>query len=290
MKEWHYLLTVIDSFVYDKDLEEIVFDNTEKSLEAKKLYNGILKEYNFQNEENEKWAFDIALDCVRKMRDEDRAYLKESYEVDFFGYGLYIRNEYIHCATKHRGFFCADSQCSVVLSFIYTIMHRYYNRFNSKLCKLLDDYNYQSVYKKYNDRFSCVEEETLKLADPQCGLTPKEVLKAIKDKVREQIGRNGFKDILVSVVNECGKDCLEQKAWLNFVNALYRECPVYTKEYQQIKALKEMGLISSLLSTYNFDNINSVDDCKEHIIENIGFTEDDAQLLSEALWAAFKTN
>lgn len=289
MKEWHYLLTVIDSFVYDKDLEEIVFSETEEAKKAKSIYENLIKEYNI-NDENQKWALDIALDCVRQMSEKDRAYLRESYDVDFFGYGLYIRNNYIHCAKKHRGFFCADNQCSVVLSFIYTIMHRYYNRFNSKLCELLNDYNYQSVYNKYNDRFPCVEAETLRLTDPHCSLTPKEILKTIKIKVREQLGKNAFKDILVSVVNECGKDCLEQKAWLNFINKLYRECSVFTKEYQQIKALKEMGLISSLLSTYNFDNINSVNDCKDHIIENIGFTDDDAQLLSEALWAAFKTN
>ena len=37
MKEWNHLLDIIDSFVYDKELEEIVFDKTDKSIKAKTL-------------------------------------------------------------------------------------------------------------------------------------------------------------------------------------------------------------------------------------------------------------
>ena len=98
MKEWNHLLDIIDSFVYDKELEKIVFDKTDKSIKAKNSYDNLIKKYNLDEDENQKWAFDIALDCVRNMRDEDRDYLRESYDVDFFGYGMYVRNEYIHCA------------------------------------------------------------------------------------------------------------------------------------------------------------------------------------------------
>ena len=64
---------------------------------------------------------------------------------------------------------------------------------------------------------------------------------------------------------------------------------MYYKEYQQVKALKELGLISDLLSSYNFRGINNVVECKEYIVENIGFTEDDAQLHAETMWEAFKS-
>lgn len=73
MKEWHYLLTVIDSFVYDKDLEEIVFSETEEAKKAKSIYENLIEEYNI-NDENQKWALDIALDCVRQMSEKDRAF------------------------------------------------------------------------------------------------------------------------------------------------------------------------------------------------------------------------
>ena len=88
MKEWNYLLDTIDAFVYDKDLEEIVFDESEKSVTAKGIYDNIIENYNLNNDENEKWAFDIALNCVRRMKEDDRNYLRESYDVDFFGYGI----------------------------------------------------------------------------------------------------------------------------------------------------------------------------------------------------------
>jgi len=289
MKEWNYLLNTIDAFVYDKDLEEIVFDESEKSVTAKGIYDNIIENYNLNNDENEKWAFDIALNCVRRMKEDDRNYLRESYDVDFFGYGMYIRNEYIHCAKRHRGFFCADSQCSVVLSFIYTILHRYYNRFNSELCKLLNDYDYESICKLYKSKFSFIEEETLKLTNSNNKLTAREVLDTIKQKIRCELGRNGFKDIVISVVNECGKDCLAPQPWLNFVNKLYSLSPVYIKEYNQVKALKEIGLISALLSTFDFNKIANVNECKAYIDEKLGLKEDDAQLLAETMWEAFKS-
>lgn len=288
MKEWNYLLDIIDSFVYDKELEEIVFDKTDKSIKAKNTYDNLIKKYNLDEDENQKWAFDIALDCVRNMRDEDRDYLRESYDVDFFGYGMYVRNEYIHCAKLHRGFFCADNQCSVVLGFIYTILHRYYNRFNSELCELLRDYDYESICKLYKSKFPFVEEETLKLAQHNNNLTAKDVLNTIKLKIRNELGRDGFKDIFISVVKECGKDCLAPQPWLNFINKLYSLSPVYNKEYNQIKALKEIGLISDLVSTYSIKKIKGVNDCKEYIIEKLGLVEDDAQLLAETMWEAFK--
>lgn len=288
MKEWNHLLNIVDAFTYDKELEKSVFDESEKSRSAKVVYDKIIEEFNLNEDENLKWAFDIALDCVRNMNDEDKDYLTESYDVDFFGYGMYIRNQYIHCATKHQRFLCADTQCSVVLSFIYTIMHRYYNRFNLELCKLLNDYDYESICRLYKTKFAFIEEETLKLTVPGNNLTANEVLTTIKQRISEELGRNGFKEIFKSVVKECGKDCLAPKDWLNLINKLYSLSPVYIKEYNQIKALKEIGLISDLVSTYSSNHLKGVSDCKKFIDEKLGLNDDDAQLLAETVWEAFK--
>lgn len=84
MKEWNMLLNGIDSFVYDFDKEEIVFDSSEHSAVAKEIYDSFIKTYNIDKNPREKWAFDIALDCVRNMNDKDKEYLTESYEIDFF--------------------------------------------------------------------------------------------------------------------------------------------------------------------------------------------------------------
>ena len=131
MKEWNILVDYIDFYIYDKDSETVIISDSPETGKAKEVYESFLEKYNIKNNRTLKWSFDIALDCIRNLKEEDRAYLRENCEVDFFGYGLYIRNKYIHCSKLHRSFF-ADSQCSQVLSFIYTIMHYEYNRFKEK--------------------------------------------------------------------------------------------------------------------------------------------------------------
>ena len=128
MKEWNVLVKYIDFYVYDQNLESIIISDSLEAEPARTIYMKFLEKYNIND--TLKWSFDIALDCIRNLKEEDRQYLKENCEVDFFGYGLYIRNHYIHCSRLHR-YFCADSQCSQVLDFIYTIMHHEYCIFNN---------------------------------------------------------------------------------------------------------------------------------------------------------------
>jgi hypothetical protein len=131
MKEWNVLVDYIDFYIYDHNTETIVINDLPESEKAREIYESFMDKYDIKNKYSLKWSFDIALDCIRNLKEEDRAYLRENCEVDFFGYGLYIRNKYIHCSKLHR-YFCTDSQCSQVLSFIYTIMHYEYNRFEEK--------------------------------------------------------------------------------------------------------------------------------------------------------------
>lgn len=72
---------------------------------------------------NDQWAFDIALDCVRTMKDEDRERIQKGEKIPFyhFGYGLYVRNHYVHPSKSHFGFI-ADNISSSVEKFIYAIL------------------------------------------------------------------------------------------------------------------------------------------------------------------------
>ncbi len=47
----------------------------------------------------EEFVRDVALDCLDKMSEKDKAYIMDNpYTLDYhFGYALYIRNKYIHC-------------------------------------------------------------------------------------------------------------------------------------------------------------------------------------------------
>ena len=110
----------------------------------------------------------------------------------------------------------------------------------------------------------------------------------IKQRIRGELGRNGFKEIFISVIEECGTDCLTPQPWLNLSNILYDKTPVYNKEYHQVQALKEIGLINDLISEYPHCKVESIEDCRAYIDEKIGFKEDDAQLLAETMWEAFR--
>lgn len=287
MKEWNILLKFIDCYVYDTDKEEVVITDSPNALLAKGLYDTIIKGYGFEGDKNLKWSFDIALDAIRNLNESDREYLSNNYDVDFHGYGMNIRNRYIHCARLHR-YFSADGQSSQVLSFVYTIMHKYYNRFNDELCKLLNDYTYQKTYAMYSKKYPFIEDEVMLLAEGKRKKTADQVLRSIHNKLRQELGRNDFKGIFVSVVKEVGKDCLPPKPWLDLLNKLYDRAPIYKKEYHQVIALKEIGLIRDLVCDAQHNKINTIEECKRVIIDNIGFAEDDAQIMAECMWAAFK--
>ena len=88
---------------------------------AQELYAQVTKDA-FGSAE-EKWAFDIALDCVRNMKDKERERIQKDGEIPFFhfGYGVYVRNHYIHSSKKHT-YFMADDVSSTVEDFIYAIL------------------------------------------------------------------------------------------------------------------------------------------------------------------------
>lgn len=287
MKEWNILLKFIDCYVYDTDKEEVVIADSPNALLAKGLYDTIIKGYGFEGDKNLKWSFDIALDAIRNLNESDREYLSNNYGVDFHGYGMNIRNRYIHCARLHRCF-SADGQSSQVLSFVYTIMHKYYNRFNDELCKLLNDYTYQKIYALYAKKYPFIEEEVISLAEGENKKSADQVLSLIHKRLRKELGRNDFKDIFVSVIKEVGKDCLPPKTWLDLLNKLYDRAPIYKKEYHQVIALQEIGLIRDLVYAAPLNKINTLEECKSFIIDNIGFAEEDAQIMAECMWAAFK--
>lgn len=287
MKEWSILVDYINFYIYDKNTESVVISDSSESERAQAIYDHFLEKHHIKNNYILKWSFDIALDCIRNMKEEDRQYLKANYEVDFFGYGMYIRNQYIHCAKLHR-YFSADGQCSQVLGFVYTIMHKYYNRFNDELCKLLNDYTYQKTYALYAKKYPFIEEEVISLAEGENKKSADQVLSLIHKRLRKELGRNDFKDIFVSVIKEVGKDCLPPKTWLDLLNKLYDRAPIYKKEYHQVIALQEIGLIRNLVYAAPLNKINTLEECKSFIIDNIGFAEEDAQIMAECMWAAFK--
>ena len=120
------LLKYRSYYVYDFKWEEIRIADGDEHSKAYRLYEKMAKEHLSPVEGT--WALDIALDCIRNMKDEEIKDIATSGEIpDFhFGYGMYVRNKYIHPSKKHP-FVIPDIVSSDVKKFIYAIIKQQSN-------------------------------------------------------------------------------------------------------------------------------------------------------------------
>lgn len=108
-------------YEYDFKHEAIYVADGDETARAYSLYAKMVKQ-RCENLE-EKWALDIALDCIRKFTDEECEIIKKQGKIAnyHFGYGLYVRNHYIHPSKEHF-YGMADHVSSTVEKFIYAIL------------------------------------------------------------------------------------------------------------------------------------------------------------------------
>lgn len=121
MNKWRVLLEYIDYYVYSKEDEQIqIQEGTEKEM-AESLYKQFVQTHDISGDDL--WAFDISLDCLRKMSKKDRNYLAEhtDYNDYHFGYAMYIRNNYIH-GSKKRFVLMADDTSFQVMEYMFSIL------------------------------------------------------------------------------------------------------------------------------------------------------------------------
>lgn len=119
--EKEYLLKYISYYEYDFEEEAVYIADGDEKSKAYNLYTYTAKKDCEDLEQ--KWAFDIALDCVRNMPNDLRERIQKEGEIPFyhFGYGVYVRNHYIHSSSKHL-YLEADYISSIVEKFIYAIL------------------------------------------------------------------------------------------------------------------------------------------------------------------------
>ena len=108
-------------YEYDFEQEAIYVAKGDESSQAYNLYREMAMERCPEIED--KWALDIALDCVRNMTEEECALIREKGEIPFyhFGYGVTVRNKYVYPSKKHT-YLMADNVSSTVEKFIYAIL------------------------------------------------------------------------------------------------------------------------------------------------------------------------
>ena len=115
------MMKYISYYVYDFKAEAICVAEGPDHDAAQELYVQMTKD-RFTGDDDW-WAFDIALDCVRTMAENDIELIKTEGAIPFyhFGYGAGVRNKYVYPSTLHT-YLMADNVSSNVEDFIYAII------------------------------------------------------------------------------------------------------------------------------------------------------------------------
>ena len=108
-------------YIYDFETESIRVADGPDHDAACDLY-ALMTENRFEHDVD-RWAFDIALDCVRNMTDEECERIQRDGKIpDFhFGYGMEVRNKYIYPSELHP-YEEADDVSSAVEECVYAIL------------------------------------------------------------------------------------------------------------------------------------------------------------------------
>ena len=151
MRILHDLLEYIDEYFYLKDEEEIIIRYGERAALAKEIYDkavsfvcedcslpeqtqGDTSIQVYRRSAKDKWFLDIAIDCVKKMSEEDKAEIsKDLNPSDYhFGYGGWVRDEYIRHCQKHT-YLDADDDSGYVIEMILSIVSPEYDYRDSRI-------------------------------------------------------------------------------------------------------------------------------------------------------------
>ena len=288
MKEFNQLIKYRSCYEYDFNCEALRVNSEDGSEKAKQLYSHFVRDYFLDSDD--KWALDIALDCVHNFSDEEIEIIQRQEEIGnyHFGFGMYVRNHYIYPSKCHV-YFMADHVSGRVAAFIYTILLPQYNCLSKEYMKLIGNYTYIELKELYGKEYPIIDEAAIRLSDISTNETAEEAIKIIIASLRESLGYEYLKEQVNTLIkNYINSKDLVGKDNFNFVNALYKVTRVFEKEYHQIVMLRDLGLFSDLKNTSIIVKYPTVDSLFDYISEGLGFKEKDAQFLAECLWNAFE--
>lgn len=282
MQDFNKLILYRSYYEYDFDCEAIRVNSGDESAKAKQLYSHIVREY--FSDADDRWAFNIALDCVHNFTDEKIEIIQRQEGIFnyHFGYGLYVRNHYVYPSKCHL--MEADYVSERVEAFIYTILLPKYNCLSKEYMLLIGDYSYLELKELYGKEYPIIAQAADRLSDIRTEETAEEAMKTIIAGLRESLGYDYLKKQVSTLIKQYinHKDLIA-KDNSNFVNALYKVTRAFEKEYCQIVMLRDLGLFSDL----NDAIYPTVDSLFNYISEGLGFKEDDSHFLADCLWNAF---
>lgn len=285
MQEWQELQKYIDHYVYVMEKEEICVVHNEKGAEAERIYQYFAREAGDQ-----KWEFDIALDCIRQMDEETREMIVNDpdYRRHHFGVGMNIRNQYIHSSARQE-YLDADNESSLIFRVILTILHPYYDFRNKLLVEVMEDSGFKEIKREYGEVFGDIIEGKLeRVAREPGGKNRREILEELREELKEKLGPLGgkefFKEKFIEAVKECRRRGAITRNRFVFRNAVQNISPLYDKEFRQMAFLFETHLFPKVAS----GEIKSEAECRQYIKQKMELEEEnDADFLAECVFAAF---
>ena len=288
MEDFNKLIKYRSYYEYDFGCEALRVIEGEDSNEAQKLYSHYVRDY-FLNGDD-KWALDIAIDCVHNFSDEEIEIIQRQEEIgDYhFGYGMYVRNHYVH-PSKYHAYLIADHVSGRVADFIYTILLPKYNCLSKEFIKLVGNYTYSELKSLYGKDYPIIVETADRLSDFRTKETAEEAMNTLIVSLREALGYDYLNEQVRTLIKQyINHSDLVAKDNFNFINALYNVTRVFEKEYRQITMLRDLGLFSDLKNTTIIVRYPTVESLYNFICEGLGFKEEDSRFLADCLWNAFE--
>lgn len=132
MRQLHGLLEFRKNYFYSFSCEAQRVVGVHNRELAIREYSNVIKSTFIDG--MQKWALDIALDCIRRMTDEEINYVAKRGVIEeyHFRYGLFVRNRYVHPSMYHA-YFMADDVSTLVEKYLIGIICADVNPFeNSK--------------------------------------------------------------------------------------------------------------------------------------------------------------
>ena len=306
MKELNALLLYLQNFVYDRDKEEIRIINSSDADKAAEVYNravlSILEEGKdpvllrtqcdpdreegslWRRTSETQWELDIAIDCIRKMSDEDRTYIKEHpWTSEYhFGYAMHIRNEYIHPAHRHH-VWMADSVSSEVMQKIFSILIPGYDYRRKECTEYFESFTLQEYYVQYGETQKEVfDEVSRKVLADQGTITVDEALEELRQKLKEKLGKEEFIRIFRKhYLEEAAHKEWETEKRNDFWERTFRYAAIlYRLEYNQVRCLMKLGFFHEI----RYMSIKSREECRRFIDSELGLKDEYAEFMACCGW------
>ena len=218
------------------------------------------------------------------MSGEDLSYISKHPQVTeyHFGYGMWIRNKYIHCS-KRDDFMMADDISGEVLRDIFAIVIPNYDFNNRGLVGYLEDYRYPDLKEDYEEEYTDVFDSVLSYAiDEGNNLSGEDMMHLLKTALLKRTGMEYYGYILIKCLREAGIRDLNVTEYKEKRDSLKRildkHSTMFELQKRQVLALLDAGIIYKLdLYTKRIKSISEISDI---IAELLNFNLDDSTLLA----------